>query len=90
MCPRAPPWHVRAHQMYYPSTIMSGHQRDTDTVRLQRLVRSADSISLGDLAMRRVRSQQDWKMLPLAAWCNTDAGLVACGAVGPMLPKFPE
>ncbi len=59
-------------------------------VRLNRMLRAAESISVGDIAMKRVRSQQDWKMLPLAAWLNTDAALATCGPVHPAASKFPE
>ncbi len=77
-------------QMYYPSTLAAGHARDSDTIRLGRMCRAADSISLGDIAMKRVRGNQDWKLLPLTAWLNTDAAFATNGPIAGHLSKFPE
>jgi replication factor C subunit 1 len=76
--------------MLYPHTLQAGSSRMSDNMRLLRLQRSAEDFSAADIVTRRIRSDQDWKLLPIAAALNTDAAIAAAGPVAPNLSKFPE
>jgi hypothetical protein len=56
---------------------------------LKSLMKATDHISLGDLAEKRIRTKQEWSLLP-------NKGIHSCLAVGSLagsgipFPKFPE